>query len=372
MKTQINFSPKLGIFQVNFTLNSWEIPNRSFSLNKDCSLNRLLVDGEESSIIPKRMGNLEVYDLPMGHRYELQYQLRLPMEKQWFFIEDDGVVFPLFGEDQPRIRETEVILPDDYVVLSSHELLKVQHHNKLLRFRFSGSTPPVFSIAKYLGDRIFSGEIYLLKKASNLELLSRMLREGHDYLTRHLGSGVFPQPLRYVVLPSGEKPFLYGGTIFFVWPEEEKGLRGFEEVLRSYIGLGWGVDADEKPEFLIEGLNLYFTGRVLKLLYSNQEYEAFLEEAQERKDLIAGKPLEQLVGRDLALSSWLLLEELEDFLGQEQMDQIMKIFLERHRQRRTDLHHFYDTFSSLAWKEGVKAFLEERLYGKKDNQSSSF
>ena len=89
MKTQINFSPKLGIFQVNFTLNSWEIPNRSFSLNKDCSLNRLLVDGEESSIIPKRMGNLEVYDLPMGHRYELQYQLRLPMEKQWFFIEDD-------------------------------------------------------------------------------------------------------------------------------------------------------------------------------------------------------------------------------------------------------------------------------------------
>lgn len=364
MKTRVNFSPNLGMFHVNLSLNSWEIPGRIFMLNKDCSLSHLLVDGEESSIIPKREGNLEILMLPTGHRYEIQYELRIPREQQWMYIKDDGHFLPLFGEDAPRIRETEMILPDDYVVLSSHELKRVQHAKNLLRFSFSGTDAPIFSIAKYLGDRIFSGEIYLLEEASNLELFSRMLREGHDTLTRALGSGAFPQPLRYIVLPSGEEPFIYGGNIFFVWPEDEKSLRGFEDVLRMYIGLGWRVDADEKPEFFHDGLNSYLSSKVLKLLYSHSEYQEFLKDTQERKEQVKGKSLNTLVGRDLSLASWLLFEELEDFLGETLMNQILRIFIEKHRNKRTDLQHFYDTFISLSWKDGVKELLDQRLYGK--------
>lgn len=365
MKTQVNFNPKLGMFHVKISLNSWEIPGRTLYINRDCSFSSFLVDDEEGSFLPKREGEVERCELPLGHRYEMQYQLFMPRDKQWLYIQDDGIYLPHFGKDQPRIRETEFILPDDYVVLSSHQLLKVQHHNNLLRFQFSGSDAPLFSIAQYLGDRIFSGEIYLLQDAANLELLSRMLREAHDHLRAHLGSGVFPQPLRYIVLPTGEKPFVQGGSIFFPWPEEERGLRGFEDVLRTYIGLGWHVKAEEKSEFFRDGLNLYLTSRVLKELYSQREYEAFLGEHQERKEQVLGKGLHTLVGRDLSLASWLFFEDLESFLGENLMDQILKRFIDKHREKRTDLQHFYETFTSLSWKEGVGAFIEERLYGRR-------
>lgn len=362
MITKIQMSPNLGAFHVEVSINSWEIPGRELLLNPQCFITNFLVDDGEGFLMPRKGSSLDMYNLPPGHRYNFNYQLYIDPQRPWLFIRDDGSFLPLFGEDIPPIRYTEVIIPEDFVVISTHELEKVQHKKGLLRFIFRGENGPVFSIARYYVDRIFSGEIYLLKKEPEVELLSLVLRRAWDYMRNLCGDGAFPGPLRYVVLPQGETAFELDGSFFFPWPNKGS-LRGFEDILRVYLRLGWTVGAYEAEEFFNEGFVLFFTSKIIKNIYSPGEIEGFNDDYKQGRDRVRGKSLKELKGRDLSLGGWMLLEELEEFLQPEIFYPVMKLFLNKHREKPTDLEHFFECFVGLSWKEGTKEFLQGRIFG---------
>lgn len=362
MITKIQMSPKLSAFHVEVSVNSWEIPGRELLLCPQCFVTQFLVDDRECSFMPRKGSSLDVYTLPPGHRYKFSYQRYIDPQEPWLFIKDDGIFLPLFGGDVPPIRYTEVTIPDDFVVISTHELEKVQHKQGLLRFVFRGENGPVFSIARYYVDRIFSGEIYLLNQEPHVELLSLVLRRAWDYMRNLCGEGAFAGPLRYVILPQGEKPFQLDGSFFFPWPEKGN-LRGFEEVLKAYLRLGWTVNSYEAEEFFREGFVLFFTSKIIQNLYSPQEIESFNQDYIEGRDRVEKKSLKELQGRDLSLGGWMLLEDLEDFLKAEIFYPVMKLFLNKHRQRPADIEYFLESFAGLSWKEGTREFLQHRLFG---------
>lgn len=362
MITKIQMSPNLGTFHVEVTINSWEIPGRKILLNSQCFITEFLVDDKENFLLPKKEASMDSYHLPTGHRYKISYQLYVNPRRPWLFIRDDGTYLPLFGEDAPPLRHTEIILPEDLVVLSSHELEKVQRRQGFLRFLFKGEDGPTFSIAPYHADRIFSGEIYLLDDKPDVELLSLVLRRAGEFMRKHCGESSFTGDLRYVSLPEGEKPFQLKGSFFFPWPKKTS-LRGFEEVLKAYLKLGWTVPAYEAEEFFGDGFVLFYTSKIIKNIYSPQEIESFNEDHKEGRDRVKAKSLNKLKGRDLSLGGWMLLEDLEAFLGPDIFYPVIKVFLEKHQQKPADLEYLLECFTSLSWKEKTKEFLEPRLFG---------
>lgn len=362
MITKIQMSPKIGAFHVEMSINSWEIPGRELLLCPQCFITKFIVDDWESSLMPRKENSLDIYSLPPGHRYKFSFQRYIDPQQDWLFIKDDGSFLPLFGGDIPPIRYTEITIPDDFVVISTHELEKVQHKQGLLRFTFRGENGPIFSIARYYVDRIFSGEIYLLDKEPDVELLSLVLRRAWDYMRSLCGDGAFAGPLRYIVLPQEEEPFQLEGSFFFPWPSKGS-LRGFEDVLRAYLRLGWTVEAYEAQEFFNEGFVLFFTSKIIKNLYSPQEIQSFNKDYEEGREGVRKKSLSELKGRDLSLGGWMLLEDLEAFLKPEIFYPVIRLFLNKHREKPADIQYFFETFVGLSWKEGTREFLEPRLFG---------
>ena len=92
----------------------------------------------------------------------------------------------------------------------------------------------------------------------------------------------------------------------------------------------------------------------------------FNDEHKDGRDRVRGKSLKLLKGRDLSLGGWMLLEDLEDFLDPEIFYPVIKLFLNKHREKPTDIEHFFECFVGLSWKEGTREFLESRLFGGED------
>lgn len=362
MITKIQMSPNLGAFHARISINSWEIPGRKLFIHPQCLITQFLVDDKDGFFMPKKGAPLDLYHLPAGHRYELCYQISIDPKIQWFFIRDDGKYLPVFGEDRPPLRYTEIILPEDFVALSTHELEKVQHKEGLLRFVFRGEDGPVISIARYYVERIFSGEIYLLDEKTDVELLSRVLRRAWEAMRSLYGDGAFSGPLRYAVLTPGEEAFQLDNTFFFPWPEKGS-LRGFEGILRAYLSAGWAVLADEAQSFFHEGFLLFYLSKMINHLYSPRELESFHKEFKPLREALTGKSLQELTGRDLSIGGWMLLEDLEAFLNPEIFYPVMKLFIHKHRETPADLDAFLSCFEGLSWKEGTREFLVPRLFG---------
>lgn len=359
MITKIQISPRVGVFHVKISLNSWEVPEGKLYLNSQVLITDFLVDDSERLVLPRREGKLYCYQLPSGHRCSFSYQLQLEPGKNFFFIEDDGSYLPHFGQDNPPRRETQITLPEDLIALSDHKLDKIQRRRGLLRFFFEGEGGGVFVLGGYYGERIFSGELYFLNRALNSELLNRYLREAWDYMYKNYGDKSLEGQINYICLPEGLEAFTRKNSIFFHWPDKEK-PRAFEELVESYLALSWSLDSED---YLVQGLLHFFLAEIAKNFYSKEELEDFYREGIEAFRRLEKRPLKELVARDLSLGFWFFLEELRDFLGGEVFYPIMKLILQAMRIRTLGFEELIKTFSELSWKEGTREFLEKRIYG---------
>lgn len=357
MITKIQISPKVGAFHVEVTMNSWELPGRKIYLNSRSLISEFYVDGKESLVLPKSQGDLYVYNLPKGHRYSFSYLVYIEPGSDWFYIEDDGFYLPFLGEDQPPSRRTEITLPNNLIALSNHQMERFQQKPGLLRFIFEGQQAPIFSIAPYLADRIFSGNFYFLKEDSNPELLDRFLRQSWDYMYKNYGDGNFKGSLDYVVLPDEHEAFVIDQTVFFPWSSQGS-LRAFEEVVEFYLDLGWRGQGDEA---ILDGFRKFFLHEIALDIYSSRELDLF--QAQQAPDLrrIEGRTLSELVARDLTLGSWRFLEEIRAFLGPDVFYPILKVIIKDSQEKPLSLQVLKESFSSLAWQEGVGDFLDSKI-----------
>lgn len=358
MITKIQISPSVGVFHVNVTLNSWEIPAGQVYLNSRVLISDFLVDDRERLVLPRREGELYLYQLPPGHSYSFSYQIYLEASSDLLFIEDDGSYLPSFGQDSPSMRKTQITLPEDLVVLSSHRMERMQRRKGLLRFFFEGEEGGFFSIAPYYGDRIFSGELYHLKRDINREILNRFLKNAWDYMYKNYGDIISKGPISYIGLDGDRKPFARERLIFFGWPEREK-PRDFEEVVLSYLALGWQLD---KNEPLDKGLLMFFLGELVEDFYSREELEGFYKQHGLEEKRVISRPLESLVARELSLGFWILLRDLKDFLSGEVFYPIMKLILGDLDRKPLSLEALVEAFSDLSWKEDTRSFLEGRVF----------
>lgn len=355
MITQIQISPKIGVFHVEVSLSSWELPGGKIFLSSKHLISEFYVDEKESLVLPKTQDNLYVYNLPKGHKYKFSYQVFIEPNTDWLFIEDNGAYLPFLGDDVPPMRRTEIILPRDLVALSNHKMDKVQQKHGLLHFTFEGQGPGIFSIASYYGDKIFSGNIYYLDKSTNTELLNRFLRQAWDYMYNNYGEVSYKGSLDYVVLPDGYEAFSLDKVIFFPWPKEA-GLRAYEELIKLYLALGWRVEGQED---VLVGLRLFFLSEIASDIYSEKELDELRSYYDVHLERIKNRPLSGLVARDLSLGLWKFLEEIKEFLGAQAFYPIMKLIMSSSHNNELDLDRLLKSFSDLAWKEGVEEFIDK-------------
>lgn len=355
MITKIQISPKIGVFHVEVSLNSWELPGGKIFLSSKHLISEFYVDERESLVLPKTQDDLYVYNLPNAHKYRFSYQIFIEPNTDWLMIEDNGAYLPFLGEDNPPMRRTEIILPRDLVALSNHKMDKVQQRQGLLRFIFEGQNAGLFSIAPYYGDKIFSGNFYYLDKATNTELLNRFLRQAWDYMYKNYGEVSYQGFLNYAVLPQGYEAFSLDKVIFFPWPEES-GLRAYEELIKLYLALGWRVEGQED---LLVGLRQFFLSEIASGIYSEKELAELKSEYSDHLERIKDKPLSGLVARDLSLGIWKFLEEIKGFLGSQAFYPILKLIMARSHNNELDLDLLLKSFSDLAWKEGIEDFLDK-------------
>lgn len=362
MQINLKLNPSFSLLKGEVILKSWEISSNIMYLSKKYKIEEFYADDKNIDIFSKRE-DIDLltakYTLPEAHEYKFIFDGFLNETfkgSSLYTLTTLDYTCPVFEGENPKMRNVVISIPRSYDLISSDELITTQNIGDNSYYTFEGEDRVVIAISNYIKDRVLSGHLYHLKSFNKSYIFDRVLRNTNDYMKKHFGNGDFSKPITYVEVRKDIGNLLINRTIFFDG-DSINDFIDFDNLIKMYISAYWNVKAIELEGFFKEGMHSYFRNRVIEEVFSENEYNEYIEK---RKEIITEfNQLSKSKGQNLSLFAENFFSKLENFMSREMFDRVMELFLEKYREDDLYLKNFIEHFSSMGWKSGVREFIEE-------------